>query len=59
MNQIDSNDLKEELQSTIQLLDSLLPIFQQYQQYYELPKGLTELVEKQAFSLTKWVSKLS
>ncbi|MEM8528105.1 MAG: hypothetical protein AAGG68_25910 [Bacteroidota bacterium] len=59
MKKVDSDHLKEELQSTIQLLESLLPIFQQYQQHYELPKGLTELVEKQASSLTKWVSKLS
>jgi len=58
MKQIDSTDLKEELQATIQLLESLLPVFQQYQQYYELPKGLIELVQKQASSLTKWVSKL-
>lgn len=53
-----TDELKRELQSTAQLLQSILPILQKYQQHYTLPDGLTNLVQKKVTSLSSKAKKL-
>ncbi|MEM1326178.1 MAG: hypothetical protein AAGI23_09505 [Bacteroidota bacterium] len=52
------NELKQELEATAQLLESLLPILQNYQKHYTLPDGLPELVQAKASSLSDKSNKL-